>query len=167
MEEHRDLWQELWKYDPNALVVVNPRMEVLIVNPAFCRMFLVSAERVVGMNLERLLGDIEEFRAIYAENRVVEGMTKRFPAYGLTVRMVAFALKQRGMLAAIFHDVTNEEKQRDELQRIREHAAQKVNDVVEAQMRVVQEVAGLLGEAVANTRVSLYQLIRTIEAEED
>lgn len=163
VQEERDLWQELWKYDPNALVVVNQRMDILIVNPAFCRMFLANPERVVGMNLERLLGDVEEFKRVLRENTIVEGKTVRFPAYGLTVRMVAFSLQQRGMVAAIFHDITNEERQREELHRIREEAAQKVNDVVENQMRVVQEVAGLLGETLAKTRVSLHQLIRTIE----
>lgn len=163
VQEERDLWQELWKYDPNALVVVNQRMDILIVNPAFCRMFLANPERVVGMNLERLLGDVEEFKRVLKENTIVEGKTVRFPAYGLTVRMVAFSLQQRGMVAAIFHDITNEERQREELHRIREEAAKKVNDVVENQMRVVQEVAGLLGETLAKTRVSLHQLIRTIE----
>ena len=41
-----------------------------------------------------------------------------------------------------------------------------MNAVVEDQMRVVQEVSGLLGEALAKTRVSLHQLIKVIEKED-
>lgn len=163
MDEERDLWQELWKYDPNALVVVNQRLEVLIVNPAFCKMFLASPERSIGMNIERVLGDVEEFRRVQRESRFLEGIVKRYPAYGLTVRMVVFPLNQRGMIAAIFTDVTNEMRQAEELRRIRDEAAKKINDVVENQMRVVQEVAGLLGETLAKTRVRLHELVRTIE----
>lgn len=164
--EERNLWKELWNYDPNALVVVNGKMEIQIVNPSFCRMFLLNPDRAIGMDLEKLLGDVREFRAALANDQRIEGATRHFPAYGLTVREVGFPLKERDLVAVIFHDITNEERQRRELEKIREQAAEKVNDVVENQMRVVQEVAGLLGESLATARVSLHELMQTIEKKE-
>ncbi len=161
-----NLWRELWRRDPNALVVVDEQLRILVVNPSFCSMFMVNPASAVGMNIEPLLGDVADFRRAFATGDVIEGQTRRFPSYGRTVREVCFPVSDRHVAAAIFHDITREEQQSEELRKIREESAKKVNAVVESQMRVIQEVAGLLGEGMAKTRVSLQQLIDTIAKEE-
>ncbi|MHB8070557.1 MAG: PAS domain-containing protein [Candidatus Cryosericum sp.] len=165
-ESTDDLWRELWRHDPNALVVVDEELHVLIVNPSFCAMFMVNPAVAIGMDIEAILGDAVDFRQAFLTGEAVEGQTRRFPAYGRTVREVCFPVKERHVAAAIFHDITQEERQSEELKKIREESAQRVNAVVEDQMRVVQEVSGLLGETLAKTRVSLYQLIKAIEKED-
>jgi PAS domain S-box-containing protein len=166
-EESTDgLWRELWRHDPNALVVVDEGLHILIVNPSFCAMFMVNAGTAIGMDIETVLGDAADFRQAFLTGEAVEAQTRHFPAYGRTVREVCFPVSERHVAAAIFHDITQEEHQSEELRKIREESAQRVNAVVEDQMRVVQEVSGLLGEALAKTRVSLYQLIKAIEKED-
>lgn len=157
------LWRELWAHDPNALVVVDPQLHICIVNPSFCSMFMVNPASAVGMDVSTVLGDAADFCQVFATGQALEARTRRFPAYGRTLREVCFPVKEHDVVAAIFHDITREESQAEELHRIREESVQRVNAVVEDQMRVVQDVSGLLGEALAKTRVSLYQLIKVIE----
>ncbi len=157
-----NLWRELWDYDPNALLVVDGEMRILVVNPAFCRMFSLNPDTAVGLPAERIIGDVSPLREALAERRPIPGRTRRIANYGLVVREVGFALPERNLVAVIYHDVTTLMKQAEELEHIREQAAQRVSEVVAKQMTVVQEVAGLLGESMAQTRVSLYELLRTV-----
>jgi uncharacterized Fe-S cluster-containing protein len=62
-------------------------------------------------------------------------------------------------VAGIFVNLTREWKQRNELEELRKRTAQEVRNVVDKQMRVAQEIAGLLGETTAETKVSLLRLL--------
>jgi len=57
------------------------------------------------------------------------------------------------------HDL---ERQREH-QKVRKETIKKVNEVVDNQMKVVQEIAGLLGETTAETKVSLLKIIQMLE----
>jgi len=46
---------------------------------------------------------------------------------------------------------------------MRKETIKKVNEVVDNQMKVVQEIAGLLGETTAETKVSLLKIIQMLE----
>ena len=60
---------------------------------------------------------------------------------------------------------TGEWKQQQELQRLKHQAIQEVRQVVDKQMNVAQEIAGLLGETTAETKVSLLRLLDMIRRE--
>ena len=153
------LWRELWNYDPNGLLVVDGDMRIVVVNPAFCRMFQLNPLYAQGLPADRLIGDVAPLRRALADRQPMPTRIHRLPNYGLVLREVGFALPDRDLVAVIFHDVTTMTRQAEELERIRDEAARHISDVVERQMTVVQEVAGLLGESMAETRVSLHQLL--------
>ncbi len=55
-------------------------------------------------------------------------------------------------------DITAEEKSRKELIKIKENTLEAAQNVIDKQMRVAQEIAGLLGETTAETKVVLTKL---------
>ena len=55
-------------------------------------------------------------------------------------------------------DITEEERQRAERAELCSRTAEVTNSVIEKQMRVVQEIASLLGETTAETKVALTKL---------
>ena len=62
------------------------------------------------------------------------------------------------MVICIMRDVTEEEKERKRRGRDSSHQTVEITDkVIEKQMRVVQEIASLLGETAAETKVALHQ----------
>lgn len=162
----KTLWELLWDYDPNGLVVVDRAMKVTLVNPAFCEMFNVSPEEIVGQEAAAVLGDVTDFRRVWDTNRVIKAQEKEYPAYGLHVRRVIFPIKDENIVACIMVDVTHEWRQKHELQKLKLETIEKVNEVVDNQMKVAQEIAGLLGETTAETKVSLLKLIRMVEQEQ-
>jgi uncharacterized Fe-S cluster-containing protein len=59
-------------------------------------------------------------------------------------------------------DITAEMERKKEADRIKAETVKKVNEVVDNQMKVAQEIAGLLGETTAETKVSLLKIIEMV-----
>lgn len=157
----KSLWELLWDYDPNGLVAVDKEMKIRVVNPAFCRLFKTSPEQAIGKPASEILGDTSDFEDAGETVRVFE---KEYPAVELYVRQVMLSIQGESITACIFVDITEDWKQRQEMQRLKLETAVEVSRVVDRQMRVAQEIAGLLGEATAETKGSLLKLKQMIEA---
>jgi uncharacterized Fe-S cluster-containing protein len=69
-------------------------------------------------------------------------------------------------MLAIFRDVTEREQQRQELETLRTETLQRTQEVIAKQMRVAHEIAGLLGETTAETKVVLTQLSKLLRGDE-
>ncbi len=162
--ENKTLWELLWDYDPNGLVAVDPEMVIQVVNPAFCRMFKVEADEVIGKELSGVLdGDTEHFRQAWKINRVIRDQEKAYLDNTLYVRKVIFPIRAQNIVACIMVDLTPEWERQSEVKRIRQQTIDEVNKVVDEQMKVAQEIAGLLGETTAETKVSLLKLVSLLE----
>ena len=69
------------------------------------------------------------------------------------------------MLVGIMRDITDEEIDRDKKAKINKQTLEVADTVVEKQMRIVQEIASLLGETAAETKIALTKLKESIEDE--
>ena len=69
------------------------------------------------------------------------------------------------MIVCIMHDVTIEEEQRQRKEEISHETVEVADRVVEKQMRIVQEIASLLGETAAETKIALTKLKESISDE--
>ncbi len=49
----KSLWELLWDYDPNGLLVVDTDLRVKLVNAALCAMFGATPERIIGLPVQR------------------------------------------------------------------------------------------------------------------
>jgi PAS domain S-box-containing protein len=163
--ETTTLWKQLWDHDPNGLLVVDDRLQIIIVNPALCRMLRTTAEELLGRPAADVLGEVGEFRQALDTGRKVMGAEREYPRYDLYVRTLIFPIPDEQIAAAIFVDLTAEWKQERERLRLKQEAMQDVRQVVDKQMRVAQEIAGLLGEATAETNVSLLRLLEMLGKE--
>ena len=66
---------------------------------------------------------------------------------------------------SIMKDITEEEKQKELKEKISKNSIEITDKVIEKQMRVVQEIASLLGETTAETKVALTNLKETLKNE--
>ena len=69
------------------------------------------------------------------------------------------------MLVGIMRDITDEEADRDKKARFNKQTLEVADSVVEKQMRIVQEIASLLGETAAETKIALTKLKESVEDE--
>ena len=75
--------------------------------------------------------------------------------------------KENHSLFGIFKDITTEQKQKERYRADRDKTIDITNGVIEKQMRIVQEIASLLGETTAETKVALTQIKNTVLAEDE
>jgi len=163
--EKKTLWELLWDYDPNGLLVVDTDLKITLVNSALCAMFKTSAEAIVGQPVSVIIDDADEFLTVWRENQPVKARDKHYPACHLYVRKVMFPIRDEGIIACIMVDVTHDRQQRDEMRKLKRETVQRVGEVINNQMRVAHQIASLLGETTAESKVSLLQLVEVLEEE--
>jgi PAS domain-containing protein len=160
------LWKVLWDYDPNGLLVLDETLTIRLVNPALCRMLRSEPAGLIGRPATELLGNVSEFRTALRTGQRRLSVERAYPQYELFVRKLIFPIPEEHIVAGIFVDLTTEWKQKQELQKLKQEAIQEVRRVVDKQMHVAQNIAGLLGETTAETKVSLLHLLEMLKKED-
>ena len=69
----------------------------------------------------------------------------------------------QSLLVGILRDITDREQQKAELDHIRAETLSRTQAVVQKQMRVAQEIAQLLGETTAESKMMLLRLASVLE----
>ena len=62
-------------------------------------------------------------------------------------------------------DITEQETEREKREKLRNQTVETADNVVDKQMRIVQEIASLLGETAAETKIALTKLKESISDE--
>ena len=69
------------------------------------------------------------------------------------------------LLVCLMKDITEEEKEKEKKEKISRNTVEIADKVVDKQMRIVQEIASLLGETAAETKIALTKLKESLEDE--
>ncbi|HPP88177.1 MAG TPA: PAS domain-containing protein [bacterium] len=162
----KTLWELLWDYDPNGLIVVDSiNFIIKIVNPAFCSFFKKTPEQLLTKKLSEILFNYMDFQYVWQTKTVIRGKEIEYPEFKIILREVIFPIPDENIVAGIFVDMTAERSQKIDLQNLKNETIEKVNKVVDKQMKVAQEIAGLLGETTAETKASLLKLVEMLKKE--
>ncbi len=153
------------KNSPNALIVVNDSFEVQQLNEAALRLLNVRfSSDVLGEQVVRIL-DPRVFMDVKRSGRGVYNERVYLAEYQRYVEQTVVPAEDGRMLLCIMHDVTAEEEQRQRKEEISHETVEVADRVVEKQMRIVQEIASLLGETAAETKIALSKLKESISDE--
>lgn len=80
-------------------------------------------------------------------------------------RVGIFSIKGKDLYCGIFIDISEEEKARKDLLDLKAQTLKRAQEVIERQMQTAQEIARLLGETTAETKVLLMKLISLYKEE--
>ena len=150
---------------PNAILVLNEDLMVQQINQAAMKMFkLTSPDDIVQAPIVRLL-DPSEYMNVVLSGRNVVNKRRYIAEYKLFVEETILYDKQYRILISIMRDVTEQERANAQEQELRKQTVEITNNVINKQMRVVQEIASLLGETTAETKIALTKLNDAIEHE--
>lgn len=145
-------------HTPNAIVVVNENYEVQMVNNAACELLKISSPGdVTGCQVASLL-DPELFMAACQEGRNTFGKRQYLAEYGKYVEQTVIYDPQYHIIIGIMRNITAETVQTEKRQELNRKTIEITDKVIEKQMRTVQEIASLLGETTAETKVALTKL---------
>jgi len=147
---------------PNAIVVVNDRMEVQQINAAAMElMHLRYSSDILGDNVIRIM-DPAAFLEVQTKGRGIYNKPVYLAEYKRFVQQTIVPTGDKRGLLCIMRDVTREEEERSKKEEISRETVEIADNVVDKQMRIVQEIASLLGETAAETKIALTRLKETI-----
>ena len=150
---------------PNGFIVVNDLLEVQQINSAALKiMNLNLASDVMGEQVVRIL-DPTPFFKVQQSHKVISDERVYLAEYSRYVDMTIVPDKESNMLICIMSDVTEEETARQRKEEISRETVEVADKVVDKQMRIVQEIASLLGETAAETKIALSKLKESIKDE--
>ncbi len=150
---------------PNGIVVVNEAMEVQQINNAALRMMNIrSASDLLGDQLNRVL-DPAPFLEVLRSGRSIHNRRTYLAEYKRYVEETVVFDQTCRLLVAIMRDVTDEESEREKKESLNRQTIEVADRVVDKQMRIVQEIASLLGETAAETKIALTKLKESISDE--
>ena len=150
------------KNTPNGLIVLNENLEVQQVNKAARKIMNIRSESdVLGEPVVRIL-DPSVFVQVKNSGRTVRDQRVYLAEYKRYVEQTVMYDQDSRLLVGIMRDITDEEAEREKKARINRQTVEVANTVVEKQMRIVQEIASLLGETAAETKIALTKLKESI-----
>lgn len=150
---------------PNGLIVLNENLEVQQINAAARRIMNIrSASDILGDQVVRIL-DPKIFLDVLESKRSVRDCRTYLAEYQKYVEQTVVYDKDYHLLICIMRDVSDEENERAKKETIRQQTVEIADKVVDKQMRIVQDIASLLGETAAETKIALTKLKETISDE--
>jgi len=145
------------QHSPNGILLVDEETRIQYVNPAFRKMFCTGDGDLTGRKASEFLHSDCFDRAIAAEGDVsVRGSA---PEHDVHYRATIFRIEGERRCCGIFIDTSEEERARAELSQVRRETLARAQEVIGRQMHTAQEIAGLLGETTAETKVLLAKLM--------
>ena len=150
---------------PNGIIVLNDAFEVQQINEAAMDIMNIrSASDVLGEQVVRIM-DPQVFLEVKKTRFNVRNRRVYLAEYKRYVELTVVYDFDNRLYIGIMRDITDEEKQKEKKESISRQTIETADKVVDKQMRIVQEIASLLGETAAETKIALTKLKESIKDE--
>jgi len=155
----------IFENSPNAICILDDNLQIQDINPAFRRTFNQNYTKLAGWPIGAIIGsdvfeklDYPEVAQV-SEKLHIDALDKTFFINLLTI--------EGGQITVgIFTDITRSEQSKQEMHQMKLQTLDTCQSVIEKQMRVAQEIASLLGETTAETKVNLNRLKQIVMSDE-
>ena len=149
----------------DAIIVVTKDLMIHQINPTAERLFNPSGQPTKGEHLATLI-DPSDFMYV-AETGKALHKPVNYPDLGLYTSQIIYPLPNYDLVIGVISDISESERKKQALDRKHQATAQRAKQVIHNQMKLAQEIASLLGEATAETKATLLELILSLEEEVD
>lgn len=156
---------EIIQNSPNGIIVVDYDLKIVEISKKARAMFNVRSSDPRGedlvdyMNPTEFVLAMEDQRNVYRKRVYLENS-------GVYAAMKIVVLKEHKIMFALLTDITDEVSYDERLNKVRKDTIATTDEVIKKQMRVAQEIASLLGETTAETKVALLNLKKALSEEE-
>ncbi|MDD6034413.1 MAG: [Fe-Fe] hydrogenase large subunit C-terminal domain-containing protein [Oscillospiraceae bacterium] len=167
-ERAESISDQVLDVSPNAIIAVDASFTIQQFNRAACRLMKIpEGENMVG----RPIGDVYdevELIDIMDSGRNILGEKCYLDRYGIYVDKSIIYDKDHNLLLIYLKDIDQEEHAAQKAAQMRRETVEITDQLINKQMRTVQEIASLLGETTAETKIALTRLKKSLtdDAEE-
>ena len=153
------------KNTPNGIVVLNENLEVQQINESARKLMNIRfSSDILGEPVVRILDPLD-FIEVLDTGKSIQNKRVYLAEYKRYVEQSIVHDRDSHLLICNMRDVTDEQIQREKRESISRQTVEVADKVVDKQMRIVQEIASLLGETAAETKIALAKLKESISDE--
>ena len=148
---------------PNGIMILNEDLTVYEMNPAARKMLGLDMVNPTGLPVEGILPNEELWNVIRGTRMKTQYFHCYYENYERLLQHAIVKIPSQNRYVIILMDRTSETRKEEELNQIRMHTLDVTQQVIDEQMRAVQEIASLLGETTARSKVALRNLQEVME----
>lgn len=146
---------------PNIILLVDSEMKIMEYSDIAESYFHIQKSKKNEMYLYEILDPVD-FEEVLNTHTSIINKKVNYPELNLsTLQSIVYVEKQDAVLG-IFQDISKEEEANIKSLKVKMDTIEMAQRVIDKQMLVAQEIAGLLGETTAETKVTLTKLRDTI-----
>ena len=151
---------------PSAIIIFDQDFIIQDFNPAAREMFSKYGLKVGNAVFEYI--DHRDFEKVAETGWGIKNLTVHYDDLGIITRQNIVRMQgTQNLYMATITDITEEESKREALEKMREETLSKATQVINNQMFVAQQIASLLGETTADTKIILLDLIKQFNQEKE
>ncbi len=164
-EKAESFYNNILNNTPTGIIVTNEDLEVQQINKAALRIINIRHDSdILGDQIIRIL-DPQPFTNARDNRRNIYGKKTYLAEYDKYIEQTVIYDRNYHIIMCIMRDVTDEMKEKESKERNNRNTIQIADKVAEKQMRIVQEIALLLGETAAETKTALTKLKESLTNE--
>ncbi|MEG1519393.1 MAG: [Fe-Fe] hydrogenase large subunit C-terminal domain-containing protein [Clostridia bacterium] len=160
---------EIIRNSPNGIAVIDYEFKVQDMNARAKEFWGVTETDVAGKDLVQFCDPTPFITAVSTNQNLIKNKIK-IDKTNKFVEMSVNLIREHKIMFCIIRDITNSVQANEEFLKMKLETIQTTDDVIKKQMRVAQEIASLLGETTAESKVALLKLKKTLaetDGEED
>lgn len=142
---------------PNIIIVVDSEMKIVEFSRGAEMVFGKSKQEAVGMYLFEFI-DHRDFDEVLNKQSKIIAKKVSYPEYDITTLQTIVYVREINGVLGVFQDISNEAEKNRQAYKLKMDTIEMAQRVIDKQMMVAQEIAGLLGETTAETKVTLTKL---------
>lgn len=154
----------IFEITPNPILILNSELDIAEINPAAARLFHISEEFAKDQNIRCFMDD-EDITRVKKSGQDIFVKKEVLAEYQAVVLKTVKYIRKQNQILIILNDITELEQKEQNIYNMKIHTLEIAQEVIDKQMRVAQEIASLLGETTADTKVALTQLKSIVEKE--
>lgn len=149
---------------PNVVALIDNNLTIIEVNPSFLKLFSTSYPQkldVIGLPIELFINHLIFSKVIATKQSVYNQKIYLQESQRYFIVNIIY-LEENQRMIVFMTDISQEMQRQEEFSRVKEETLLKTQEVIDKQMRVAQEIASLLGETTAETKMSLLGLKKLV-----
>ncbi len=151
---------------PNITIMVDEELNIVEFNKAAENVFRITRSEALQKCIYELM-DPSDFEFVFTSHQSISDKKVTMKEYGITTLQNLLYVEKDKIVIGIFKDITQEEKALENQYKLRAETMEMAQKVIDKQMIAAQQIASLLGETTAETKVSLTQLKNMIVFDSD
>lgn len=164
-ERAESMSYEIIQNSPNGIAIVDGDLKLVDINLKAMELWGIEERDVKGRDLVDFFNPTD-FVIALSEVRNLTRKKVKIDKTNRFAEMTISLLKEHKMMFCIMKDITEGVNYDEKLRKMKLETVETTDEVIKKQMRVAQEIASLLGETTAETKVALLKLKKTLKGEE-